>query len=65
MATEQELMEQELLRAVDAEMAQMEMTTEPEMTEPNLPSSMQVVPDYSDFDTEFNEQFYDTGEWLF
>lgn len=65
MATEQELMEEELLRAVEAEMSQMEMATEPEMTESTLPPSMQVVPAYSDFDTEFNEQFYDTGEWLF
>ena len=65
MATEQELMEEELLRAVEAEMSQMEMTAEPEMTESTLPPSMQVVPAYSDFDTEFNEQFYDTGEWLF
>lgn len=66
MATEQELMEQELLRAVEAEMAQMEMTTEPEITEPTLPNTMQLVSDEeSDFDTEFNEQFYDTGEWLF
>lgn len=65
MATEQELMEEELLRAVEAEMSQMEMATEPEMTESTLPPSMQVVPVYSDFDDEYEEQFYDPRLELF
>ena len=65
MATEQELMEEELLRAVEAEMSQMEMTAEPEMTESTLPPSMQVVPVYSDFDDEYEEQFYDPRLELF
>ena len=63
-ANEQALMEEELLRAVEAEMAQMEMPTEPEMTEFTLPPSMQVQ-EYTDFDKEYNEDFYDPQYGIF
>lgn len=63
-ANEQALMEEELLRAVEAEMAQMEMPTEPEMTEFTLPPSMQVE-EYTDFDKEYNEDFYDPQYGIF